>query len=119
MNMAPGNYYKNIIWTDHVLERLKNRKITQEIAWQTFNNPDKLFKGKEAGTNEYQKRFSHSTVTLIAKQNEKGEWVILSCWMDPPLPGTEDARKKERYMKYKESSFAGKLWLTLLKQIGF
>lgn len=105
--MYLGNYYKNLIWTNHALSRLSERGLTQEIAWQAFNNPDKTSKGKN-GSNEYKKKFNGSTVSVIAKKNEKGEWIILSCWMDPPLA----------HKKYQKSSFFAKLWLTFLNQVG-
>jgi len=58
-----------------------------------------------------------------------GEWVVLSAWMDPPLQGTADYRKKEQYnkkmqktreldRKIEKASFWGKMFLTLRKQIG-
>lgn len=112
-----SQYYGNVIWTNHALIKLGERGLSQELAWQAFKNPDRTLKGK--GTVEYQKRFHKSLVTIIAKQNEKGEWVILSCWIDPSLPDTIDARKKEEYKKYKQASFWGKLFLTLKKQLGF
>lgn len=117
--MGSQQYYGNVIWTNHALERLGERGLSQELAWQAFKNPDRTIKGKEKGTVEYQKRFHKSLVIIIAKQNEKGEWVILSCWIDPPLPGSIDARKKEEYKRYKQASFWGKLLLTLKKQLGF
>lgn len=116
--MSYNKYYGGLIWTNHALERIGQRGMTQEIVTQTFYRPDHSFSGKEPGTIEYKKRFERSMVTLIAKQNDRREWLILSCWIDPPLAGTMDAKKREQYLKYKKSSFLGKLWLTLLKQLG-
>lgn len=117
--MSNKQDYGGIIWTNHALERLGQRGLTQDLAWQTFNSPDCSIDGKKEGTIEYQKRFNHSLVTIIAKKNEKNEWVILSCWIDPPLPGTVDAKKKEEYRKYQKAGFWGKFFLTLKKQLGF
>lgn len=114
-----NQYYGGVIWTNHVLERLGQRGLTQNLAWEAFKNPDRSFSGKETDTIEYQKRFDHSLVTIIAKKNEKNEWVILSCWIDPPLPGTIDVKKKEEYKKYQKASFWGKIFLTFKKQLGF
>jgi hypothetical protein len=75
-----------------------------------------------SGTTEYQKRFGKYYVTVIAKQNEKGQWIVLSCWMDPPMYGTADYEKKQqynRYMKdYRKSSFLGRIWKDLLYAFG-
>lgn len=109
--------YRGIIWTNHALERLGQRGLSQDLAWQSFSSPDKYFPGKNPGTFEFQKRFGPSLVTIIAKQNEKREWLILSNWIDPPLPGTIDYFKKEEYKKFQKSGFWGKLFISLKKQL--
>lgn len=111
------NNYKNLIFTNHALGRLSERGFTQDMTYQTFSNPDKQEKGKENGTTEFTKRFDNHMVTVITKQNEKYEWVILSCWMEPPLPGTRDAKLKEEYKRYQDAGFWGKLFLTAKRQI--
>lgn len=117
--MSDNQYYGKAIWTNHALERLGQRGLTQELAWRTFQFPDKSLKGKQLGAIEYQKFFGKSLITVIAKQNEKKEWIILSCWIDPPLDGSIDIRKKEDYKKYQKASFWGKFLITLKRQLGF
>lgn len=114
-----AQYYGGIIWTNHALERLGQRGLSQDLAWQTYRYPDSSFKGKQSGTTEYRKRFEKSLITLIAKQNEKKEWIVLSCWIDPPLAGSIDAKKKDDYKKYQKSSGLIKILLTIKKQLGF
>lgn len=110
--------YGGAIWTNHALERLGQRGLSQDMAWQAFNSPDQSEHGKNPGTIESRKRFGPSIVTIISKRNERNEWIILSCWIDPPLPGTEDFKKRQDYLKNKKASFWGKLWYTLKKQLG-
>lgn len=114
---ATSNHYKNAIWTNHALERLGQRGLSQELAWQAFSAAENQTVGKNPGTTEFKKRFGSSLVTIIAKQNEKREWIILSNWIDPPLPGTIDYLKKDEYKKYQKAGFWGKLFITLRKQI--
>lgn len=116
--MAHQQHYGGAIWTNHALERLDQRGLTQQLAWQTFHDPDVAEKGKNPGTTEFRKRFGKSTVTVIGKRNEKNEWIILSNWIDPPLPGTVDFKKREDWLKYKKASFWGKVLFTLKKQLG-
>lgn len=111
--------YGGIIWTNHALSRLGQRGLTQELAWEAFNLPDREVSSREKGTMQYEKRFGRSLVTIIAKQNEKREWIIISCWVDPPLPGSIDAKQKVEYKKYQKSSFLSKFLLTAKKQLGF
>lgn len=109
--------YGGLIWTNHALERLENRRLSQELAAQAFRYPDKRVSGKMAGSFEYRKRYKNSLITLIAKQNESRRWVVLSCWIDPPLPGTEDERKREAWKRYSRSSWWMKWLLTLKKSL--
>ncbi|HVZ58303.1 MAG TPA: hypothetical protein VG935_00915, partial [Patescibacteria group bacterium] len=113
----PTNHYKGAIWTNHALERLGQRGLSQDLAWQAFSHPDRELPGKNSGTMEYQRRFGPSLVTIIAKQNERREWIILSNWIDPPLPGTMDYYKKEEYKRYQKSGFWGKIFLSFKKQL--
>lgn len=85
-----------VIWTNHALERLKGRKIPQEIAWKAFRFPEVTQKGKASGSFEFIKKLDIYTVTVIAKKNDRREWVIVSCWIDPPLPGSVDLQRKEK-----------------------
>lgn len=117
--MSDGiRYYRGAIWTNHALERLGQRGLSQDMAADTFNRPDASLQGKQSGTMEYQKRFGISLVTIIAKQNERNEWIILSCWIDPPLAGTEDAKKQEAFRNYKKAGFWKKVWLVFKSQLG-
>ena len=117
--MPDTNRYKNAIWTNHALERIKQRKLSIESASQTLWSPDISLKGKQSGTFEYQKKIGALTITVIATQNEKREWVVVSCWIDPPLPGSIDIKKKEEWKKYKKVSVWGKFLYELKKQLGF
>jgi hypothetical protein len=111
------SHYGGVIWTNHALERLGQRGLSQDLAWQAFSHPDKKLTGKRPDTIELQKKVGSSLITIIAKQNEKREWIILSNWIDPPLPGTIDYYKKEEYKRYQKSGFWGKVFLTLKKQL--
>ena len=113
-----NQYYGGLIWTNHALSRLDERGLSQNLAWQTFQKPDEQLRGKNPGTTEFRKKIEQSLITLIAKPNEKGEWVVLSCWIDPPLYGTKDYHKKQAYLKYKKAGFWGKVWYTLKSQLG-
>jgi hypothetical protein len=111
--------YGNLIWTNHALERLEQRRFSQELAWSAFRYPDNVLKGKLPGSYEYQKRYQQSLITLIAKQNDKHEWIVLSCWIDPPLAQTQDAKKRHLWQQYRQASWWGKWWITIRRSLGF
>lgn len=111
--------YSGLIFTKHAQEQMIERGIKQDVAWETWKNPDHVTTGKKIGTEKFVRKFEDRSVTVIAKHNEKHEWIAISIWRDPPLPGTSDARKKEEYKKYQKAGFWGKLLLTAKKQLGF
>lgn len=117
--MGASNNYGGVIWTHHALERLTQRGLSQSLAWETFRYPDSSYAGKKSGTTEYIKQVGKSKITIVATQNEKKEWIILSCWVDPPLPGSIDLTTKQDYQKYQRASFWGKLFMTFKRQTGF
>lgn len=106
------------IWTNHARERLNERRIPQEFIDQALYYPDREIR-KEDRTTELQKRIEDKTVAAIIKTNSKGEKIIISCWINPPFPGTKDAKKRTRYLQMQKASFWRKIWLTVLDQLGF
>ncbi|RJR29257.1 DUF4258 domain-containing protein [Candidatus Microgenomates bacterium] len=72
--------YGGVIWTKHALERLRERGISQSDAWATWRNPDqsRYAKSKEAWI--YYKNYGGQRIEVVAKKNDKGEWLILSVW---------------------------------------
>lgn len=111
-------YYGGVIWTNHALKRMHERGLGQDLALQTFKHPDKTSKGQEKETTLYRKSFDKSQVTVIAKQNEKREWLVLSSWIDPPVAGSWDDRRNKEYRKYQHASFWMKLFITVKRQLG-
>lgn len=120
---------RDIAFTNHAIDRMKERGVSGEWAWSTVKHPDRSGAGKEKHTTEFVKQFDSYKVTAIGKRNESGEWVILSVWMDPPLKGTADYRNREKYLKgldrkrrfdkkMETAGFWGKMWLTFRKQAG-
>ena len=70
----------NTIFTKHAINRLHNQGITQSDAWYVFQHPDGNLPGKTPGARKLFKNYGSQRIEVIAKQNEKGEWIILSCW---------------------------------------
>ncbi|MCX7997102.1 MAG: hypothetical protein N2691_05140 [Patescibacteria group bacterium] len=117
--MPAHQQYGGLIWTNHALERLQERKLPRHIAVTAYHAPDEKLRGKQPGTVELRKRHGKSLITLILKQNEPREWIVLSAWIDPPLPGTPDHRKREAWRSYRKAGFWGRLWYILRRQMGF
>lgn len=72
--------FGGVIWTNHALKRLKERNISQGDAWATFRRPEQSKYAKSKGAWVYYKTYGNQKIEVVAKQNEKKEWIILSVW---------------------------------------
>lgn len=116
--MKLNNKFGGVIWTNHAIERLKQRNLSQEMALAAFSSSDRAIPGKKAHTTEFQKKIDKYFVTVIATKNNQNEWIILSCWVDPPMPGSIDIAKRNAYREYQKASFWKKVWITVKAQLG-
>ena len=78
--------YGGIIWTNHAIERLRERGIKQGDAWATFNRPDHSRYDKAKGIWTYDRTWRNEKIEIIAKQKpstslgQVSKWIILSVW---------------------------------------
>jgi hypothetical protein len=77
------NHFGGVIWTNHALDRLRERGIKQGDAWATWNRPESSRKGTTPGTFVYFRNYGATQIEVVAKKNEKGKWLILSVWSRP------------------------------------
>lgn len=75
--------YGGVIWTKHALERLRERGISQGDAFATFNRPEQSRKASTPGAWVYYKTYGSEKIEVVASQNEKKEWVIMTVWSRP------------------------------------
>lgn len=106
-----------IIWTNHAKERNKERQISQKWVEETVINPDKTIKN-EAGKLELKKEFGNFTVTVITTTSTEGKYLILSSWINPPIPGTIDYKNRSYFKKLRKAGNLKKFWLTFIHQFG-
>jgi len=72
--------YKGVIWTNHAMVRLRERGIKQSDAWATWRRPNQSRYAKSKNAWVYYKTYGRTRIEVVAKQNEKKEWIILSVW---------------------------------------
>lgn len=99
--------YGGIIWTNHALQRLNERGIKQGDAWATWNRPEQSRPGSGAqqGAWVYYRTYSGERIEVVAKQNEKNEWIVLSVW-------------SKRVHDNSDTNFPKKsFWLDLLRRL--
>lgn len=74
------NNFGGVIWTNHALQRLKERNISQGDAWATFSHPQESQYAQTKGGWVFYRNWNGYQIEVVATQNEKKEWVILSVW---------------------------------------
>ena len=113
-----ANKYGGLIWTNHALDRLRERGLPQDLAWQAYKYPDTIQNDTHRSSRTYLRKHDKYLITLIVKENERKEHIVVSAWIDPPMKGTGDYEKKQRYIAYKKASFWGKVWISIKGQLG-
>lgn len=72
--------YKSIIFTDHALERLSSRSISQEMVYQAITKPTKSSRSKES--TKFVKKINGRTVHVVAQfLSDARKWLIISVWV--------------------------------------
>src|SRR5690606_35153125 len=95
--MGYDRHFKGTIWTNHALERLKQRGISQGDAWATWRRPNQSRYASTKDAWVFYRTWSNETIEVVAKQNEKKEWVILSVW-SRPVNRKHRAKAKESWL---------------------
>jgi hypothetical protein len=99
-----SNNYGGIVWTNHALQRLHERNVAQSDAYYTFQHPDQSRRGSSPGTWVYYKTYGNQRIEVVAKQNDKKQWIIMSVW-SKPVHGKDARPRKVGF------------WQTFLRQI--
>ena len=85
-----------VIWTNHALSRMHERGIKQGDAWATFQRPDTSRYAKTKKTYVYYRTWGNVRIGVVAKKNERKEWVILSVWSKP----TKETKKNRSLLGF-------------------
>jgi hypothetical protein len=76
-------YFGGVIWTNHALARLQERGIKQGDAFVAFQHPDSSRYAATERAYVYYKTWGNDRIEVVAAQNERKQWVILSVWSRP------------------------------------
>ena len=83
-------HYKNLIFTDHALERMRLRTISQDQVRQVLAHPEKTFPSNKPEQIKFIRNLSHRTIHVVGKYLEdQKKWLIISVWVrgeDDPIP---------------------------------
>ena len=82
--MAISNFqreYGGIIWTNHAIERLSKRKISQANALKVMQKPDKTFPGKKDNSVKFIRTLNGRRIHLVGALNENKKWIVVTAWV--------------------------------------
>ena len=75
-----GEKYGGVIWTNHAIRRLRERGIKIEYALTTLNSPQESRPSTVKGAWIYYRTWGNDRIEVVAKQNERKEWMVISVW---------------------------------------
>lgn len=76
-------HFGGVNWTNHAIARMHERGIKQGDAWATWRNPEQSRKGKLPGVWIYYRTYGSEKIEVVAEQDERKRWVIISVWSRP------------------------------------
>lgn len=107
--MAVSNFereYGGVIWTNHAIDRLRQRKVHQSDAMAVMRKPEKTFPGKKDNTVKFIRTINDRRIHLVAALDEHKKWVVLTAF----VRGEEDQYGfPERYVYMFVDWVAGKI----------
>lgn len=75
-----NKHYRSIIFTDHALDRLDSRSISQEVVNQVVTNPYK--KHQNGDTTKFIKKVHDRNIHVVAQYlSEERKWLVISVWV--------------------------------------
>lgn len=72
--------YNGVVFTNHALERLRERAIKQGDVWATLSSPSSSRRANSKGSYVFYRTYGRRTIEVVASKNELGQWVVLSVW---------------------------------------
>jgi hypothetical protein len=77
--LMPSNQF---IFTNHALERLHQRSISQSMAESVLHQPDRTEPGKKPGTMKFIRTLNGRNIQIVATfLQDQRKWLVVSAWV--------------------------------------
>lgn len=76
-----------VVWTNHILERMKERGLSQQDVLWVFNHPDKTIAATDQSAYRFYRNHKNLRIEVVAKK-DNNQWIMVSCWTKPLLMRT-------------------------------
>lgn len=80
MRTIMDRYFGNVIWTNHILKRMKERGLSQQDVLWVFEHPDRTIAASSSGAYRFFRDYHGTRVEIVAKKGDDGRWILMSCW---------------------------------------
>jgi hypothetical protein len=81
--------HKNVIFTDHAMQRLKRRRISQDMAVNALRKPDRK-QDEDDGKVRFVREINGRNVQIVARYlDDDQQWMVVTGW----VRGEEDPRR--------------------------
>lgn len=72
--------YRSLIFTDHALERIDSRSVTQEMVYQAVVSPTKKYPSDK--TTKFIRMVHQRKVHVVAQYlKDEHKWLVISVWV--------------------------------------
>ena len=78
-----GLKYKEIIFTNHALERLKKRNLKPSDAYAVLKRPQFSRKADAKSKMIYYRDYGSQRIEVVTAKNERKEVIVVSVWSKP------------------------------------
>lgn len=75
--------YKDLIFTDHALERMQEREVKAGDVWATMNRPQVSREAHRQGNWVFTRDWGSEELEVVATKKEGGKWLVISVWSKP------------------------------------
>ncbi|HEX2621095.1 MAG TPA: DUF4258 domain-containing protein [Phototrophicaceae bacterium] len=73
--------YKNVVFTDHAIERLKLRRITQDMVVNTLKKPEHQ-EPEADGDTKFTRKIQNRHVQVVSRYlPDEKKWLVISAWV--------------------------------------
>lgn len=75
-----NKHYKSLIFTDHALDRLGDRSITQEMVYQAVTHSAKRYDDKD--NTKFIRKLNNRKLHVVGQYlRQEKKWLIISVWV--------------------------------------
>jgi hypothetical protein len=71
--------YKNLVFTKHAWERIKDRSLSKDVIYQTVSSPNKTFHNKD--NFKFIRTISGRRIHVVATPIENNKFLVISTWV--------------------------------------